>query len=512
MADATPKLVLAIDQGTTSSRAILFDAQGSPRGQAQRPIAPTYPHPGWVEQDATAIWETTLAVAREVLEQTGTPPSSVAAIGIANQRETTVLWDRRTGIPVAPAVVWQSRQSAALVEAIERRGMTETYQRRTGLVPDAYFSATKVAWLLDRDPELRRRAEAGEVLFGTVDSWLLWHLSGGKVHATDYTNASRTMLYDIRALDWADDLLSDLAIPRAMLPDVRDSSGMLFETDRSLFGADLPVAGVAGDQQAALVGQVCFRPGEAKNTYGTGSFLLLHTGNDAQSSSHRLLTTIASGIGGRIEYALEGAIFVTGAAVQWLRDGLGIIREAAEVETLAGSVPDSGGVVFVPALAGLGAPHWDQAARGMLLGVTRGTTAAHIARATLEAIALQVKEVLDAMHADSGVALAELRVDGGAAANDLLLQIQADILDVPVVRPRIVETTALGAAALAGLAVGVWRDHDALRATWQEDRRFEPRFAASERDRLVARWRAGVERSLGWATSEGGSEERSATP
>ncbi len=504
MADATRKLVLAIDQGTTSSRAILFDAQGTIHGLAQRPIKPTYPQPGWVEQDAAQLWDITLAVTHEVLEQSGTSASSLAAIGIANQRETTVLWDRHTGAPVAPAIVWQSRQSAPLVEGIERRAMTETYQRRTGLVPDAYFSATKVAWLLDRDRELRRRAEAGEILFGTVDSWLLWHLSGGQIHATDYTNASRTMLYDIRTLDWADDLLADLAIPRSMLPEVRDSSGVLFQTDETLLGAGIPVAGVAGDQQAALVGQVCFRPGHAKNTYGTGSFLLLHTGNEAQSSSHQLLTTIASGIGGRIEYALEGAIFVTGAAVQWLRDGLGIIREAADVEALAASVPNSGSVVFVPALAGLGAPHWDQSARGTLLGITRGTTAAHIARATLEAIALQVKEVLDAMEADSGVALAELRVDGGAAANDLLLQIQADILDVPVVRPRVVETTALGAAALAGLAVGVWRDRDDLRATWQEDRRFEPRLAAAERDRLVAAWRSGVERSQRWATDEVG--------
>ncbi len=502
MTDATRRLVLAIDQGTTSSRAILFDAHGAIHGLAQRPIQPAYPHPGWVEQDAMRLWETTLAVVREVLEQTGTPASSLAAIGIANQRETTVLWDRRTGAPVAPAIVWQSRQSAPLVEAIERRGMTETYQRRTGLVPDAYFSATKIAWLLDRDPELRRRAEAGEVLFGTVDSWLLWHLSGGRMHATDYTNASRTMLYDIRALAWADDLLADLAIPCAMLPEVRDSSGVLFEAEPSLLGRTVPVAGVAGDQQAALVGQVCFRSGEAKNTYGTGSFLLLHTGNEAQASSHRLLTTIASGIGGRIEYALEGAIFVTGAAVQWLRDGLGIIQEAAEVEALAASVPDSAGVVFVPALSGLGAPYWDPNARGTLLGITRGTTAAHIARATLEAIALQVKEVLDAMEADSGVALAELRVDGGAAANDLLLQIQADILGVPVVRPRVVETTALGAAALAGLAVGLWKDRDDLRSTWQEDRRFEPRLSASERDRLLATWRAGVERSRQWVSVE----------
>ena len=492
--------VLALDQGTTSTRAILFDPAGTIRGVAQQPIDQDYPRPGWVNHDAAQILARTLDVARAVLAETSTPPSAVAAIGITNQRETTVLWDRASGRSVAPAIVWQSRQSAALVEAIASRGMTETYHGLTGLIPDAYFSATKIAWLLEQDPALRRRAEAGEILFGTIDSWLLWHLSGGTVHVTDITNASRTMLFDIHALDWSDTLLADLAIPRVMLPTVRPSSGLLCETVPELLGAAIPVTGVAGDQQAALFGQTCFQPGEAKNTYGTGSFLLMHTGHEAITSRHGLLTTIAWDIGQGVNYAAEGAIFVTGAAVQWLRDGLGIIREAADVEALAASVPDSGGVSFVPALTGLGAPHWDQSARGTIVGLTRGTTAAHLARATLEAIALQTRDVLDAMTADSGIGLAELRVDGGAASNDLLMQIQADVLGVPVVRPANTETTALGAAYLAGLAVGVWPDQAALRARSTTDRRFEPRLSASQRDALYATWREAVERTKGWAS------------
>ena len=493
------RLVLALDQGTTSSRAILFAEDGAIRGLAQRPTTQHYPQPGWVNQDAREIWETTLAVARQVLASTGVAAEAVAAIGITNQRETTILWDRATGEPVAPAIVWQSRQTAPLVEAIQRRGMAASYQHLTGLVLDAYFSATKIAWLLDQDRELRRRAEAGEVLFGTVDSWLLWHLSGGSLHATDRSNASRTMLYDIRRLDWSDELLADLAIPRAMLPAVGPSVGPFCETPAALFGAPLPVSGVAGDQQAALFGQACFAPGEAKNTYGTGSFLLLQTGSRAQESAHRLLTTIAWGIEGRTDYALEGAIFVTGAAVQWLRDGLGIIKEAREVEALAAGVPDSAGVVFVPALVGLGAPHWDQQARGTILGITRGTTAAHVARATLEAIAFQSRDVLEAMHADAGIALTELKVDGGATTNDLLMQIQADALGVPVVRPRTIETTALGAAYLAGLATGVWPDQAAIRAQWRVDRRFEPAISADERDSRYATWKRAVDRAKEWA-------------
>jgi glycerol kinase len=490
------RLVLALDQGTTSSRAMLIDYGGQVCGVAQQEIPPSYPQPGWVNHDANALWEVTLAVAREALDGLAGGAERVAAIGITNQRETTILWDRATGEPVAPAIVWQSRQSAALVDDIVRRGEAGRYQRTTGLVPDAYFSATKIAWLLEEDREVRRRAEAGDLCFGTVDSWLLWHLSGGQLHATDYANASRTMLYDIHALAWSDELLADLRIPRSLLPEVRGNSGLLCETDPALFGAALPVAGVAGDQQAALFGQACFAPGEAKNTYGTGSFLLMQTGPEAQPSQHQLLTTIAWGIDGTVEYALEGAIFVTGAAVQWLRDGLGIIRESREVESLAGSVPDAGGVHVVPALTGLGAPYWDQDARGIITGITRGTTAAHIARATLEAIAFQSRDVVEAMAADSGIALGELRVDGGAVANDLLMQTQADVLGVPVVRPKNVETTALGAAYLAGLAAGVWQSRDDIRANWQEDRRFEPRWSADERETKCAGWEDAVGRAL----------------
>ncbi len=496
MSNDDERLILALDQGTTSSRAMLIDREGQVVSVAQREIEPTYPRPGWVNHDASALWDVTLAVARQVLDERGITPERIAGIGITNQRETTVLWDRATGAPVAPAIVWQSRQSAGIVDQIVRRGEADRYQRLTGLVPDAYFSATKIAWLLDHDRELRRRAEAGELCFGTVDTWLLWQLSGGRVHLTDYSNASRTMLYDIRALAWSDELLTDLVIPRALLPEVRGNSEILCESDPALFGASLPVAGVAGDQQAALFGQACFTPGEAKNTYGTGSFLLMQTGQVARTSEHKLLTTIAWGIDGRVEYALEGAIFVTGAAVQWLRDGLGIIRSAHEVEALAASVDDAGGVHVVPALAGLGAPYWDQDARGTITGITRGTTAAHIARATLEAIAFQSRDVVEAMEADAGIPLAELRVDGGASANDLLMQIQADVLGVPVVRPRNIETTALGAAYLAGLATGVWANRDDIRAHWQQDRRFEPRWSPDERASRHDAWKDAVGRTL----------------
>lgn len=502
MASTSADLILALDQGTTSSRALLVGADGGIRGVAQRPTTQIYPEPGWVNQDPDEIWETTLAVAREVMGGAGVSAARLAAIGLTNQRETTILWDRSDGRPVGPAIVWQSRQTAPLVEAIARRGMTEIYQRRTGLVPDAYFSATKIAWMLERDPALRRRAETGEVLFGTVDSWLLWRLSGGRHHVTDYANASRTMLFDIHDLDWADELLGDLGIPRAMLPAVRGNAEVLFETAADLFGAPVPVAGVAGDQQAALFGQGCFAPGQAKNTYGTGSFLLMHTGEEPRVSRHRLLTTIAWQIDGRTEYALEGAIFVTGAAVQWLRDGLGIIAEAAEVEALAASVPDSGGVCFVPALAGLGSPHWDAAARGTIVGLTRGSTAAHLARATLEAIAFQTRDVVDAMERDSGIELTELRVDGGAARNDLLLQMQADLLGVPVIRPQSVETTALGAAHLAGLATGLWRDRAELRSRAGIERRFEPAMGEAERDGRYETWSRAVERARGWVKSD----------
>ncbi len=487
--------ILAIDQGTTSSRAVVFDANGRVLGSAQQETTQQYRHPGWVEQDAQEIIDVTFAMMRQVLAETGTEPASIASIGITNQRETAILWDRSTGEPVAPAIVWQSRQTAELVNQIDERGMTETYQRITGLVPDAYFSATKIAWMLDQDPALRRRAEAGELAFGTVDTWLLWHLSGGAVHVTDYSNASRTMLFDIRRLEWSEELLDDLKIPGSLLPEVRGNAELLTKTTPDLFGTAIPVGGVAGDQQAALFGQACFAPGEAKNTYGTGSFLLMQTGAKANVSDHRLLTTIAWGIDGKVEYALEGAIFVTGAAVQWLRDGLGIIQSAAEVETLAGSVDHCDGVVFVPALAGLGAPYWDSGARGTITGITRGTTAAHIARAALEAIAFQTRDVIDAMQADSGIELGELRVDGGAAANDLLMQIQADVLGVPVVRPKNVETTVLGAAYLSGLASGVWRSREDVRQSWEVDREFAPSWSEDERQSRYRDWQEAVGRA-----------------
>jgi len=492
------KYVLALDQGTTSSRAIIFDQEGNIVSLAQRPIDQIYPHPGWVNQDAEHIWEVTLSVMKEAVQQSQLDISQIAAIGITNQRETTILWDRATGKPVGPAIVWQSRQTSHLVDDIFRRGKAERYQQITGLVPDAYFSATKILWMLEQDPEVRRRAEQGDLAFGTVDSWLLWKLSGGKVHLTDYSNASRTMLFDINELKWSNELLADLNIPRHILPGLCDNSGIICHADSSILGAEIPVAGVAGDQQAALFGQTCFSPGEAKNTYGTGSFCLMNIGEKPTHSKHKLLTTIAWGINGKVEYALEGSIFVTGAAVGWLRDGLGIIKTSEEVEQLASSVKDSGGVFFVPAMVGLGAPYWDQYARGTIIGITRSTTAAHIARATLEAIAFQTRDVVEAMIADSGIDLHELRVDGGAVKNNLLLQIQADILGVPVVRPTMTEVTALGAAYLAGLATDVWADQQDLKAHWKEDRRFEPSISADQRESLYSTWKRAVERACRW--------------
>ncbi len=490
--------ILAIDQGTTSSRAIVFDAEGSVRGVGQRPTISTFPQPGHVHQDATEIWQSTFACAQEAVEASGSSWNDIRAIGIANQRETTIVWDRVTGEPLAPAIVWQSRESEPWVESIHQRGMSQRYQQTTGLVPDAYFSATKLAMLLDNDSELRQRAGAGEVCFGTVDSWLLWKLTGGSVHATDITNASRTMLFDIRQREWSQPLLDDLSIPRAMLPEVRPSSAEYGVTSAEITGIEIPLMGVAGDQHAALFGQACFAVGDVKCTFGTGAFMLMNTGGEPAPSSHGLLTTIGWQIPEGLTYALEGSVFIAGAAVQWLRDGLGIIESSGEVQALAESVPDSGGVVFVPALVGLGAPHWDSNARGSIFGVTRGTTAAHIARATLEAIALQVTDVIDAMRRDSGVQLAEVRIDGGAAANDLLAQSLADFLGIPVVRPTQLETTALGAAFLAGLAAGVWTDLDAIASTWQEERRFEPQLLESARTEMFSRWQEAVERSKAW--------------
>jgi glycerol kinase len=492
--------VLALDQGTTSSRALVFNRDARVLAVAQRPTTQHYPHPGWVNQDATEIWETTLAVAREAVERANITGRDIAATGITNQRETLIVWDRNSSSPVAPAVVWQSRQSQPQVDALEARGMGPTFQSVTGLVPDAYFTATKLAWLLQDYPELRRRAEAGELLAGTVDSWLLWNLTGGRLHATDPSNASRTMLFDIRSLVWSPELLLDLSIPRSMLPAVVPSAGHIGYTSPDWFGSEIPIAGIAGDQQAALFGQTCFNPGEGKNTYGTGAFLLMNTGQQARRSAHRLLTTIAWQIGDTVTYALEGAVYVSGAAVEWLRDGLGVIESAQDVEALARSVPDSGGVTVVPALTGLGAPYWDSAARGAILGLTRGSTAAHIARATLEAMAFQTRDVADAMAADSGIPLSNLRVDGGAARNDLLMQVQADLLGVPVVRPRNVETTAVGAAFLAGIGAGLWPSQAALNDVWEIDRVFEPAIGADERDQRNATWRRAIERALNWAS------------
>lgn len=496
---AAKRYVLALDQGTTSSRALLFSQEGEVVAVSQQEFQQHYPQPGWVEHDAEEIWFTQLSVARDVLIRAGVTWHDVAAIGITNQRETTVVWDRETGRPVAPAIVWQCRRTADFCRDLTAAGWAEPIRAKTGLVVDAYFSGTKVKWILDHVPGARERAERGELLFGTIDTWLLWKLSGGKVHATDYSNASRTMLYNIHTLQWDDEILTELNIPRAILPTVLPSSGLFGQTDAELFGGPIPLAGVAGDQQAALFGQACFASGMAKNTYGTGCFLLMNTGTQPVTSREGLLTTIAWGIDGVVEYALEGSVFVAGAAVQWLRDGLGIISQAGETEALAASVADTGGVYLVPAFVGLGAPYWDAYARGTLVGMTRGTGRAHIARAALEAIAYQTRDVLDAMVRDSGLQLQSLRVDGGAARNNFLLQFQADMLGRPVQRPVNVETTAMGAAYLAGLATGVWQNRAELQQRWKASQAFAPDMAEERRARLYAGWTRAVERSRGWA-------------
>ena len=493
------QFVLALDQGTTSSRAIVFARDGSIRALAQQEYTQHYPQPGWVEHDANDIWQTQLAVARAVLRDSGIAASQIAAVGLTDQRETTVLWDRASGEPLDRAIVWQDRRTAGLCDSMARAGHAELFGQRTGLVLDAYFSGTKLKWLLDHIPGARARAERGELAFGTIDSWLAWKLSGGRVHVTDPSNASRTLLYDIRRLRWDDELLALLDVPPAVLPRVVDSSGVVGLLASDLLGAPIPLAGIAGDQQAATYGQACLEPGMAKNTYGTGCFLLLNTGARAMNSAHRMLTTIGWRRLGQTTYLLEGSVFMGGAAVQWLRDGLAMISRSDEIEALAASVPDTGGVYLVPAHTGLGAPYWDPYARGALLGMTRGTTRAHIARATLEAIAFQSAEVLRAMELDAGERLRELRVDGGGAANDLLLQFQADLLGVPVVRPRVTETTALGAAYLAGLAVGFWQDEAELASLWRADRRFEPAMSDAQRTALLGGWRRAVQRCLHWA-------------
>jgi glycerol kinase len=489
--------VLALDQGTTSSRAIVFDAAGTVRAVAQQEFAQHFPQPGWVEHDPTEIWATQSGVMHEVLAKADITARDIAAIGITNQRETTLLWERKTGHPVAPAIVWQDRRTAPMCDRLRAEGKAELIARKTGLVIDAYFSGTKLKWLLDNVPGARERANRGELAFGTVDSWLVWHLTGGTDHATDASNASRTLLFDLARGDWDDELLALFDVPREVLPRIVESSGVCAYT--MLDGLVVPIAGIAGDQQAALFGQACLAPGLAKNTYGTGCFLLLNTGANVVASRNNLVTTVAWKRNLALEYALEGSVFIAGAVVQWLRDGLKIIRSAPEVETLASSVPDNGGVYFVPAFAGLGAPHWDAYARGALFGLTRGATGAHIARAALESIALQSADVLRAMERDAGITLAELRVDGGAAANDLLMQIQADVLGVPVVRPRVVETTALGAAYLAGLAVNYWRGDDDIRNNWHVDRAFEPAMSRDRAETLRAGWDKAVARAKGWA-------------
>ncbi len=490
--------ILALDQGTTSSRAILFDHDARVVGAAQREFTQFYPQPGWVEHDPQEIWNTQSEVIVDVLGRTGASFDDIEAIGITNQRETTIVWDRKTGKPVYRAIVWQCRRTAPLCEELAARGLAETIREKTGLVLDAYFSGTKIRWILDNVPNARERAEAGELAFGTVDSWLLWQLTGGRVHATDVSNASRTMIFDINRLEWDSEILAELRIPRSMLPEVRPSSFVYGTTAPELYdGREIPVAGVAGDQQAALFGQACFQPGAAKNTYGTGCFLMMNTGRRRIASRHGLLTTLAWQVDGEPEYALEGSIFVAGAAVQWLRDEMGLVRDARETEYFAQAIESSGGVYFVPAFVGLGAPYWDMYARGTIVGLTRGTGKNHIIRSALESIAYQTKDVLDVIAEDSGVALAALRVDGGASANNFLMQFQADILGVPVIRPAVVETTALGAAYLAGLATGFWRDRSEIGARWAAERTFAPSMAEETRKSLYAGWRRAVERARG---------------
>ena len=492
--------ILALDQGTTSSRAILFDHAGSACATAQLKFTQHYPQPGWVEHDPLDIWRTQLAVARDAMAQAGASASQLAAIGIANQRETTLLWERSSGRPLHNAIVWQDRRTARFCDELKAEGFDQVILQRTGLVTDPYFSGTKLHWLLEQVPGARTRAERGELAFGTVDSWLIWQLTGGRLHVTDLSNASRTMLYDIHALDWSNAILERLAIPRSLLPRVVASSEALGETEAEHFGAPVLLAGMAGDQQAATFGQACHTAGMAKNTYGTGCFLLLNTGAAPVRSDNNMLTTVAWQLGAAPPlYALEGSVFVAGAAVQWLRDELGLIGSAAESAALAASVPDSGGVVVVPAFTGLGAPWWDAYARGAVLGLTRGSGRAQIVRATLESIAYQSRDVVDAMSVDAGLALRGLRVDGGAAANDFLMQFQADILGAPVQRPAITETTALGAAFLAGIAAEFWRDQEEVAGQWRVERVFEPRMSADEREARYALWRRAVERARGWA-------------
>ena len=494
--------ILALDQGTTSSRAILFDREGRAVKTAQQEFEQLYPQPGWVEHRPEDIWSSQLNAVHVLLRESGIETDQIKAIGITNQRETTIIWNRETGEPIHNAIVWQCRRTAEDCDRMREAGLAALFQERTGLVLDAYFSGTKVRWLLDKVPGARELAQQGRLAFGTVDSWLIWKLTGGRVHATDVSNASRTLLFNIERGEWDDELLAALDVPRSVLPHVAPSSALIGETDPALFGSAIPIAGIAGDQQAALFGQVCTTPGMSKNTYGTGCFMLLNTGEELVRSKSNLLTTVGWKVGdGPLEYALEGSVFIAGAAIQWLRDGLRIIGTAAETEALATSVEDNGGVYFVPAFVGLGAPHWDAYARGTIVGLTRGSTREHIARAALESIAYQTSDVLRCMRDDSGIDLTELRVDGGAARNDFLMQFQSDILGIPVVRPVNTETTAAGAAFLAGLAVGFWPSVDDLAEMWQRERTFEPNMSKSDRERLLSDWTRAVERAAAWLQS-----------
>lgn len=500
------KYVLALDQGTTSSRAILFDHEGAIASVAQQEFPQIYPSPGLVEHDPEAIWSSQLAVGREAMRKVGATASDIAAIGITNQRETALVWDKTTGKPVFNAIVWQSRLTVPICDALTAKGFDKEIRARTGLVTDAYFSGTKVKWILDNVPGAREKADRGDLLFGNVDTFLMWRLSKGRVHVTDYSNASRTLMFNIYTGQWDDVILNELGVPRSMLPTVLPSSGIFGEADPEFFGGAIKMAGVAGDQQAATFGQVCYDVGMAKNTYGTGCFMLMNTGNRGVPSQNGLLTTIGWGLGDpkkpELTYALEGSIFITGAAVQWLRDGLKAIKASSDVEALAGTVPDNGGVYLVPAFVGLGAPYWDPYARGTIIGLTRGSTMGHIAQATLESMCYQTRDVLEAMTADSNVHVKALRVDGGAVVNNLLMQFQANILGVPVQRPKVAETTALGAAYLAGLAVGFWSSEQELAEHWAVDRTFEPKMSADQRDSLYAGWKRAVERSMHWEQSE----------
>jgi glycerol kinase len=494
--------ILVIDQGTTGSAALLFDDSGHVVSSADREIRQIYPQPGWVEHDPVEIFQTSLAVAKEALQQAGVAVSQVKGLGITNQRETTVVWDRGTGKPVSNAVVWQCRRTAPICEELKQEGMVDPVRDKTGLPVDAYFSGTKLRWILDNVPDGQRRAEQGDLLFGTIDSWLVWNLTGGAVHITDYSNASRTMLFNIHNLQWDKELLAKLGIPEVILPRAMPSSQVYGETAAGLLGeTQVPIAGIAGDQQAALFGQACYDAGMAKNTYGTGSFILLNTGDKPVASEKGLITTVAWGLDNKVSYAMEGSVFITGAAVQWLRDGLHLIKTAADSEPLARSVADNGGVYFVPAFVGLGAPYWDMYARGAIVGLTRGTTSGHLARATLEAIAYQVRDVADAMGAETGLKVPMLRVDGGGTANSLMMQFQADILGIPIQLAAIAETTSLGAAYLAGLAVGVWRDTSQLSRMWRAAETYEPKMSADQREALYAGWKRAVERARGWAES-----------